>query len=78
MKDYHMNLNIFGHDMQDISLGVALGSATQISMFVVRTKNSQQDLHNLLFFLVLNFENSKFCMRISGSNVCDCCLDNGY
>jgi Ca2+:H+ antiporter len=28
--------------MQDISLGVALGSATQISMFVVRLKNPRQ------------------------------------
>lgn len=33
--DFDVNFRIF---MQDISLGVALGSATQISMFVVRLK----------------------------------------
>lgn len=30
------------HIMQDISLGVALGSATQISMFVVRLKENPE------------------------------------
>ena len=43
--------------MQDISLGVALGSATQIAMFVVSTYlNPSQKWINLIFVLIFRFD----------------------
>ena len=46
--------------MQDISLGVALGSATQISMFVVRLKNPRQTKSFAKLTLERNHDNFFF------------------
>jgi len=54
--------------LQDISLGVSLGSSTQISMFVVSIHLKK----NVCIHLALMFD-----INI-GSPMCDCCLDYGY
>lgn len=65
--------------MQDITLGVALGSAAQISMFVVRFQiNKQKPKRNWSFSSTHKLILSGLNHLISGSLVCDCCMDNGY
>jgi hypothetical protein len=67
--------------MQDISLGVALGSATQISMFVVRLKNPRQTKSFAKLTLERNHDNFFFFfffLWASGPFVCCCCVDNEH
>ncbi|XP_014629019.1 vacuolar cation/proton exchanger 3 isoform X2 [Glycine max] len=65
----HAAAIIFGFKNKlDISLGVSLGSSTQISMFVVSIHLKK----NVCIHLALMFD-----INI-GSPMCDCCLDYGY
>lgn len=67
--------------MQDITLGVALGSATQISMFVVwfSTFTIRFILKFILFYfisIIYIYIVTEFLEKISGSSKCDNFLDN--
>ena len=66
----------------DISLGVALGSATQIAMFVVSfiIKNSN-GVFDLTFLLSKKNDQSDLAYTpqlFAGSTLCNCCLDFGH
>lgn len=61
--------------MQDISLGVALGSATQIAMFVVSIPINLIQTSTILIEGTGKHFYSRLIYYVSGSVMRGCCLD---